>query len=53
MFDGKLRHYPDEEIHLDIDPMVLPHRCRAYPVPQSQLNHFKTKLDRLVGIGVL
>ena len=53
MFDGVLRHYPDEEIHLDIDPSVRPHRCRAYPVPRTHLKNFKQELDRLVRIGVL
>ena len=45
--------YPDEEIHLDINPPIRPHRCCAYPVPCSQLNHFKEELDCLVGISVL
>ena len=53
MFDGKLRHYPDEEIHLGIDPTIHPNGCRVYPVPQSQLNCFNDKLNCLVGIGVL
>ena len=53
VFDGKLRHYPDEEIHLDVDPNAQPHRSRAYPIPRSQLKRFKQELDRLVQIGVL
>lgn len=53
MFDGKLRHYTDETIHLDVDPDARPHRCRAYPIPRSQYKLFKTELDRLVSIGVL
>ncbi len=53
VFDGKLRHYPDEEIHLDVDPNATPHRRRPYPVPHSQLKRFKQELDRLVSIGVL
>ena len=53
VFDGKLRHYPDEEIHLDVDPTAQPHRSRAYPIPRSQLKRFKQELDRLVTIGVL
>ena len=53
MFEGKLKHYLDEEIHLRINPSIRPHRCHAYPVPQSQLRHFREELDRLVGIGVL
>ena len=53
MFDGKLRHYSDEEIHLHINPTIHLHQCHAYPVPQSQLNRLKDELNRLVGIGVL
>ena len=53
VFDGKLRHYPDELIHLDIDPSVKPHCCHAYPIARSQLKLFKQELDRLVKIGVL
>ena len=53
MFDGVLKHYPDEEIHLDIDPSIRPHCCRAYPVPQTHLKRFKEELDRLIRIGVL
>ena len=53
VFDGKLRHYPDELIHLDVDPNIKPHRCRAYPIARSQLKLFKQELDRLVKIGVL
>ena len=53
VFNGKLRHYPDKLIHLDIDPTIKPHRCRAYPIARSQLKLFKQELDRLVKIGVL
>lgn len=53
VFDGKLKVYPDELIHLDIDPTIQPHRSRAYPIPRSQLRIFKQELDRLVKIGVL
>ena len=53
MLDDTLKHYPDGEIHLDIDPSSRPHRCRVYPVPRTQLSCFKEELDRLVGIGVL
>jgi transposase InsO family protein len=53
LFNGKLKVYPDETIHLDIDHSVRPHRCRAYPIPHSQLKRFKDELNRLVDIGVL
>ena len=47
LFDGTLRVFPDEKIHLDIDPSVTLHRSRAYPIPKSQLNLSKQELDRL------
>lgn len=53
LFDGVLRVYTEETIHLDVDPTVPPKRSRAYPVAHSQLPTFKTELDRLVKIGVL
>ena len=53
LFNNKHDVYPHEKIHLDIDPTVAPHITRAYPVPHSQLQLFKDKLDRLVSIGVL
>ena len=53
LFDGKLRKFTDEKIHLDIDSSVRPHRSRAYPVPVSQRELFKQELERLVEIGVL
>ena len=53
VFDGKLRAYTDEYIHLEVDPNATPHRCRAYPIARSQLKLFKDELDRLVEIGVL
>ena len=53
LFDGNLRCYTEEKIHLDVDPSIPPHRSRAYPIPRSQLQLFKDELDRLVKIGVL
>ena len=45
VFDGKLRSYTDEPIHLEVDPNATPHRCRAYPIARSQLQSFKNELD--------
>lgn len=53
LFDGKLKVFPNEKIHLDIDPTVAPHRARTYPVPRTQLDVFKKELDRLEQEGVL
>ena len=53
LFDGKLKVFPGEQIHLDIDPSVQPHRARTYPVPRTQLEVFKKELDRLEAEGVL
>ena len=33
MFEGILRHYPDEPVHLDVNKSIAPHRYRAYPIP--------------------
>ena len=41
LFDGILRVFPDEKIHLDIDPSVTLHCSRTYPILKSQLNLFK------------
>jgi len=53
LFDGKLRSFTDEKIHLDVDPTVPPKRTRPYTVPMSQRELFQQELDRLVSIGVL
>ena len=45
IFDGTLKHYPDEEIHLDIDPTIKPNCSGTYPVPHKQLPLFKKELD--------
>eukprot|EP00536_Pseudo-nitzschia_multiseries_P001063 jgi/Psemu1/2421/gm1.2421_g len=53
VFDGNLKHYLEEEIHLDISPTVKPHCSCAYPVPHAQLTLFKKELNCLVNIGIL
>ena len=53
LFDGKLKVFTDERVHLDIDPNVTPHRSRAYAVPHLHMSTFKKELDRLTEIGVL
>ena len=53
LFNGELKVYPHQQLHLDIDPSIKPHVSRAYPIPRTQLNTFKKELDRLVEIGVL
>ena len=53
LFDGQLKEYKGEQIHLDVDPAVPPHRSKAYTVPRSHWLVFKRELDRLVRIGVL
>ena len=53
LFDGKLKRFTDETVHLDIDPRVKPTQSRAYTVPQAQRRTFKEELDYLVSIGVL
>jgi len=53
LFDGKLRHFTDERVHLDIDETITPKRSRAYAVPHMHKTLFKRELDRLVQIDVL
>ena len=53
LFDGKLRTYTDEKIHLEVDSSIQPHRSRPYTVPVSQRELFRRELQRLVDIGVL
>ena len=53
LFDGKLKKYQGEQIHLEIDPSISPTRTRSYPIPHAHLKVFKDELDRLVSIGVL
>ena len=53
LFNGELKLYPHNKLHLDVDPSVKPFVSRAYPIPKKQLQIFKQELDRLVTIGVL
>ena len=53
LFDGKLKKFNGDQIHLDINPEVPSVRTRAYPVPHAHMKVFKDELDRLVEIGVL
>ena len=53
LFDGNLRKFTDEQIHLDVDPTIPASRSRAYAVPLRQRELFRRELERLVSIGVL
>ena len=54
LFNNELGTYPDERIHLDLQPDAVPHcQPRAYTVPYNHRPIFKAELDRLVNIGVL
>ena len=53
LFNGELKVYPHQKLHLEVDPSVRPFISQAYPIPKSQLQIFKAELDRLVKIGVL
>ena len=53
LFDGKLKIFPNEKIHLDLDPSITPYKARTYPVPRTQMEVFKKELDRLEAEGVL
>ena len=53
LFDGTLGKYNGPPVHLNLQDNMEPHRTRAYDIPHSQKDIFKTELDRLVEIGVL
>ena len=53
LFNGELRAFTDEKIHLEVDPTVPPTRSRAYAVPHLHRELFRRELERLVKIGVL
>ena len=53
LFNSKLKVYPHQKLHLEVDPSVCPFVSHAYPIPKSQLQIFKAELDQLVKIGVL
>ena len=53
LFDGKLKVYKSEKIHLVLKDDAVPYRTRPYPIPHSHMDVFKQELDRLVEIGVL
>ena len=53
LFDGKLKVYKGQLIHLELKENAVPYRTRPYPIPHSHMDVFKQELDRLVNIGVL
>ena len=53
LFDGKLKVYKGQKIHLELKTDAIPYRTRPYPIPHSHMDVFKQKLDRLVQVGVL
>ena len=53
LFDGRLKEYTGDPVHLHIDPSATPHRSRAYPVAKTHEGLFKNELDRLVDEDVL
>lgn len=53
LFDGKLGHYKDEQIHLEIEPNAIPVHQKAYSVPKTHEPAFLKELRHLIEIGVL
>ena len=53
LFDGRLKQFKYEKVHLELTPDAQPFRTQAYSVPRHHLEIFKEELDRLVEIGVL
>ena len=50
LFDGYLKEYPGQPMHIDLQPNASPVYRRPYPVPQVHLATFKKELDHLVEI---
>ena len=53
LFDGKLRTYPHQKFHIDIDESVPTIHQRPYAVPHVNRDAFHKELLRLCEIGVL
>ena len=53
LFDGKLGHYPNSLLHLDIEPSATPVHSKPYAIPRTHDEAFKKELQHLVEIGVL
>ena len=53
LFDGILKVYPHQLVHLDTIPNAVPHHLRAYPVAHIHLEVFKAELLCLCDISVL
>ena len=53
LFDGMLKVYPHQLIHLDTIPNATPRHLRAYLVAHAHLDVVKSESSRLCDIGVL
>ena len=53
LFDGILKVYPHQLIHLDTIPKATPRHLCAYPVAHSHLEVFKAELSHPCDIGIL
>ena len=53
LFDGVLKEYPGQPMHIDLQSNASPVYRRPYLVPQIHLATFKKELNHLVEIGVL
>lgn len=53
LFDGKLGHYKETKVHLEVDPSAVPVHAKAYSVPQAHQAAFIRELKHLIKIGVL
>ena len=53
LFDGILKVYPHQLVHLDIIPNATPFHLHAYPMANIHLDVFKAKLLCLCNIGIL
>lgn len=53
LFDGNICAYPDQKVHIDIEPNAKNVHVQSYPMPCMHLSTFKHELDYLLHLGIL
>ena len=54
LFEGKLGHWPDSKVTVELKENAVPFHCkRAYPIPHIHVPTLKKEVDRLVKADVI